>query len=354
MDPKHEGERLKQVSFVQISPQPRAEAQQDTHSLWLLYRDFVRNHGTLLSLLEDTLSRILFWTPQTHHDGQEDSPRWREVLYGLLTLHRMATDMALQDVIPESYGTTVSVDGHAASATSLRVGITVVHNLLPTILQLCRREQRPRIRCLLEQVKFALRLVLLGSYWYQLTCGDNLQSSTGLLMNGGMYWPHEAVGITVEQEQALQQRQAYVGRRTGRTVVKHKSVPKSRSVWMLLVGELLHVYRPLHWAHVEKQRRPSLTDWLSTLGIDMVSLLLLQSSRGHSSSSVLDKTELHRRKFMLLLYVLRSPVFEKYAEPVASRAFKGLGKIPVMGSLLEAYLWDWLLYWKHPFASESG
>lgn len=258
------------------------------------------------------------------------------------------------DVIPESHGTTVSVNvDHYGSATSLRVGITVVHNLLPTILQLCRREKRPAIRCLLEQIKFVLRLVLLGSYWYQLSCDDNLDSA-GLLMNGGMYWPHEQVGVTVEEEQGLRQRQAYVGRRTGRTVVKHpqrsSSTTAQRSTWTLLAGELLHIYRPLHWAHVERRRgTPSLTEWLSTMGMDVLSLLMLQSHE----HSTLNNNELRRRKFKLLLYLLRGPIFDKYTEPVTSAVFNGFGKIPLFGSLLERYLWDWLAYWKHPFASES-
>ena len=350
-DPQQESRRRGLPSATECLPPEEKQpsilfsSDQERQSLWRLYRDFVRNHGVLLNLLEDTLNQLLFWTPQ---NSNEDD-RWREVLYGLLSLHRMATDMAQQDEIPEFYGTTVEVEPKRVSATSMRIAITVVHSILPTVLQLCSREQRPRVRFLLEQVKFVLRLVLMGSYWYQLSSENKLESC-GLVMSGGMMMQN-AVGVTVEQEQAWRQRQAYVGRRTGRMVVKatRSKYVQTKSVWPLIMGELLHIYRPLHWAGVERHNSPSLVDWASILGMDVVSLLLLQRNR----HSALSGQELRRRKFKMFLYLLRSPIFDKYTKPAASRAFSGVGKIPLVGSLLETYLWDWLLYWKHPFAAEE-
>jgi hypothetical protein len=31
-----------------------------------------------------------------------------------------------------------------------------------------------------------------------------------------------------------------------------------------------------------------------------------------------------------------------------------LRKIPVLGNLVETVLWDWVLYYQHPFVSEEG
>ena len=158
-------------------------------------------------------------------------------------------------------------------------------------------------------------------------------------------------GITVAQEQARRNRQDYVGRRTGRTVAKSvpvTTVPRSKSMWPLMVGEILHLYRPLHWARVERARVPTMLDWAGILGIDVLSLFLLERFK----NSALNNQELKRRKFKLFLYLLRSPVFDKYTGPAASRAFRVTGRIPLVGSLLESYFWEWLLYWKHPFASE--
>ena len=265
---------------------------QEHPSLWRLYRDFVRNHEMLLGILDGALNQLIFWTPQHHSpnqhtDGDDDDTyyynRWREMLYGLLSLHRMATDLAAthQEEIPEDFGMTVEIKPTTSgattiSATSLRIAITVVHSLLPTILQVCRRDQQRNVRLVLEQIKFALRLVLMGSYWYQLNSNQELESC-GLLMGGGMIMSNGAAGITVEQEKAWRSRQNYVGRRTGRLVAK-AATPSSTTtcVWPLMLGELLHIYRPLHWAGIEQRRTPSFGDWASSLGIDVVSLVLLQ------------------------------------------------------------------------------
>lgn len=342
----------------------RRQQQQVHQRLWRLYRDFVRSHGVSLGLMEDIVNQLIFWMPQNSRNDDQ----WREILYGLLSLHRMGMDLAQQYIdsdecnelpSPEFFGTTVEVEAAApilriVSPTSLRLAITVIHNLLPTILQLSRRrDQRPRVRFWLEQAKFVLRLVLMGSYWLQLHDNQELESC-GLVMRGGMMLTSmgpigRQLGITVAQERALRNRLDYVGQRTGRTVVK--SVPnsiRSKSMWPLMLGEILHLYRPLHWAGVERDRVPTILDWAGILGIDVLSLCLLERFK----HSALNSQELRRRKFKLFLYLLRSPIFDKYTGPAASRAFRVAGRIPLVGSLLESYFWEWLLYWKHPFASE--
>jgi hypothetical protein len=349
-------------------------------SLWKLYRNFVRRNSVSLHLLDNTLSQLIFWTPQNASHDESTTSRWREVLYGLLSLHQMAADMAGQDEeIPESYGATVEIKPITTgiSPTTIRVAITVVHNLLPTILQLVRhKHSRARIRLVLEQIKFLLRIILAGSYWYQLHSQHESLDSCGLIVDGGMYHGDSTMGGgatgTVEQVQAWRGRQSYVGRRTGRKVTtttkdarqaaeldpSSKIVSsrlvwgKKRYIWPLIVGECLHISRPLIWAAIEARgsaHRPSLKDWTTILGIDVASLLLLNQHRQfpHGNSQ-----ELKRRKMKLFLYLLRSPFFERFTGPVVSRAGTLSRAIPLIGSLIETYLWDWLLYWKHPYAAE--
>jgi peroxin-16 len=127
---------------------------------------------------------------------------------------------------------------------------------------------------------------------------------------------------------------------------------KKQSTWPLIVGECLHISRPLVWAAVEARgsvHRPSLKDWATTLGMDVVSLILLNRHRQFPHGN---KQELKRRKIKLFLYILRSPFFERYTETVVSRAGTLSRTIPLIGPLMETYLWDWLLYWKHPFSAE--
>ena len=330
------------------------------HSAWSRYRDFVRANGASLGLLEDLVNQWIFWIPQSSHDETNDN-RWREILYGLLSLHHMAADLAWasdHDELPELFGTTVEVQlGRRAplSPTSLRVALSIIHNLMPTILQLVpQRNQRPRVRLWLEQIKFSLRLLLMGSYWLQLIDNQQLEYC-GLVMRGGMMNPlatlsnGKALIMSVEQERARRNRQEYTGRRTGRTVVKATALNKrSNSIAPLILGELLHAYRPLHWAWVETMRLPSFAHLTHTLCIDVISLLLLN----RYSDSALNAQELKRRKLNLLLYLMRTPLFDKFTAPTASAALRVVAKIPLLGKLLQSYFWDWLLYWKHPFSTE--
>lgn len=359
--------------------------EENCSTLWRLYRNAVREHSVPLHLLENALSQLLFWTPQSNSvDDDASTSRWGEVLYGLLSLHQMATDIALQEDEllhkEESYGTTVEVKPNKSSTispTNIRIAIAVVHNLLPTILQLCRGQGNyQRVRFILEQIKFMLRMILAGSYWYQ------QQSNTcGIIMDGGMYDGALTTTTTVEDVVAWRQRQSYVGRRTGRTVLqktkeKKQVAPPSSltatlfsllgwnsdsdlstsSMWPLLVGECLHIYRPLHWAGIEAVRRPSLQDWIATLGMDVVSLLLLLHRYRNASNfppTSGNALELKRRKRKLFLYLLRSPIWDRYTEPMLLRKTGvALRHIPLLGPLFETYLWDWLLYWKHPFVAE--
>ena len=68
------------------------------------YRDFVRKNQMTLELCDEAVSRILFWAPHATDEEEvySSADRIREVLYGFLSLHRMAMDLAFQDRIENS------------------------------------------------------------------------------------------------------------------------------------------------------------------------------------------------------------------------------------------------------------
>jgi Peroxisomal membrane protein (Pex16) len=351
---KDQQQQLKSVSSSSLLlSQCPPQGVQQVPSLWESYQSFVRRNRWFLDLADNAIDRLLFWTP---HDPDESS-QWREVAYGLLSLHRLATDVACQHHIIESYGTSVSVLP-LIPGTAIRMALTVTHALLPTVLELSRSnpQQQARRRLQLERIKCALRCILLTSYWFQLYKEQKLERA-GLMRDGGMYHPGEVEGPTIAEEEQRQMRREYVGRRTGRRVILGDAsvlVPTTNSTYSTilarLLGEALYVYRPLHWAHVEHQGPSTRRDWMTTLGMDVFSLLVLSRTTNNSAS----RQELTRRKLKLLLYLLRSPIWERYVQASTTRVARGVARVPIVGRLLNHYLMEFVFYWKHPYVSEEG
>jgi len=189
------------------------------------YKDTVRRHRFRLELLDDALSRLLFWLPHNYNgsaavgDGgvgdeyhQLGDAAWREVGYGILSLNRLSMHLALQDDGDDdnnknnsdrsnTYGATIRTKSSPTIvATSVRIALTAIHSVLPSLMSLAmlRASSRTRIRTatatadrnntihndnnnsqaiiasaaararlVVEHVKFFLRLYLLVSYWRQ-------------------------------------------------------------------------------------------------------------------------------------------------------------------------------------------
>lgn len=345
----------------------------DTPNIWQQYRQFVRNrHGTL-QLWDEAVTRLLFWAP--HSTGGSDS-RWREVIYGLLSLHRTAMDMAFQEKMPQNaYGTTLKVEGtDSVHAAAIRVALTVIHGLMPAMLEMSRSghhgsKSESTIRFYIERIKFLLRISLLVSYWRKLfSIGKSKQVDgnavvlTGVLRSGGMYYPEGDTCIpSVQEEYAQWRRRHYIGRRTGRQLGRPVSAldPSTRRKLLLVLGELLHVFRPLFWAHAEKQHAryrqvPSHAlwlSWMSALGMDLASFRCLTKV---VSSNEITRDEMRRRQMRIFLCLLREPAWEYLSQPIAQRLVSLVDRMPVFGRLLATYLWDLLTHWKHPFFLEEG
>jgi len=337
-------------------------------SMWYSYRTHVRRHQVTLQLVDDLLTRIIFWTPPSSHDLSQRT-RWREVMYGLISLHRLVMDLALtHDQVLNSYGTTLQPTAAPnVPATALRIALTVTHNLMPTVLELARSHPQGQVVCRLwlERIKFVTRLVLLTSYWKQVR-NEPYEVVGGLLQDGGMY--HVAYGgvqlpvPTVTNAQALKHRREYVGRRTGRRVMSSgegtNGEQQNRGLWLrLILGEFLRLYRPLYWAKAEQDESTSGNSqqlwkaWALTLIMEVTSLQCLSGAVSRDNPQ--SQAELRRRRMKVLLYLLRSPVWDRTTEPSVLRTAALLRRVPLLGKLIETYLWEWLLYWKHPFASEE-
>lgn len=336
--------------------------------LWGSYRDCLRKHQVPLQLVDDLVARIVFWIPPSSHDLSEKS-RWREVVYGLVSLNRLVMDLAVaHDEVVNSYGTSLKpATAPTVPATTLRILLTVTHNLMPTVLELVRSHPQKQTECRLwlERIKFMLRLVLLTSYWNQLQ-NEPYDVVGGLLQDGGMYYSGFQQSVpTAVNVLSLRYRREYVGRRTGRRVMScgegandGGEERQNRNLWIrLMVGEILRSYRPLYWAQAERNESKSgnlqqlWKAWILALVMDVTSLKCL--SGAVCRDNPVSQAEKSRRRLKLFLYLLRSPVWERTTEPTVLRTAGIIRRVPLLGRLVENYLWEWLFYWKHPFVCEE-
>ena len=340
-------------------------------TLWQSYRSVVLRYNVPLELADEAIERLVFWIPY-HEANNGSGPPWREVLYSLLSLNRLSMHCALKPEIGNSYGTTLRANNPNIPATSIRIALTVIHSLMPSLLEMIpsdsfsRSKRQAILRLRLEQIKFGLRFVLLVSNWKQSINSKEISGvGVGILRDGGMYHVDQTPGLAVKEAQAIRKRQYYAGRRTGLTVTKQgQRHPKPQSLSHLILGELLYILRPLYWASAEAKHHPEVTRETSssfssgsllktlavTLAMDLTSLGLLSSQR----ENVWSVEEWNRRGMKLFLYLLRSPIWSRITSPMAERSSSVIRNIPILGTFIDSYLWDWIIYSKHPYVAEEG
>ncbi|KAG7358010.1 peroxisomal membrane protein Pex16 [Nitzschia inconspicua] len=434
--------------------------------LWNVYRNVVIQYRPMLELTEDVFYKILFWIPHRSNDNNKNNNNtessdavsvvavvvWREIGYGLLSLHRLGMDLALlnddnsdneynnnnnnnNNRLLNSYGTTVQTKHPPRiPATTARILLTVIQSILPSILAIAQstihpsssssssssssqtstgilsivakmEQRKANVRLVLEQIKFAIRLYLMMNYWKQQKSiqddDDNInnwdegtvRSSTdiipGILVNGGLYQTHRPVqGLAYEHAQALEARQVYVGQRTGwkigsttsrtgkhGTQSMNNSGKRNNNRTSIIVGELLHSLRPLIWAWSEAKhplllledtsstfptkssKSKLLKAWCICLCMDILSIRLLEQHQKETFNMYQNPAtiqELQHRKIRLLIYALRSPVWNYSTLPLLQKLSQRLfQRIPLVGGLLETFVMDWILYYQHPFIAEE-
>jgi hypothetical protein len=105
--------------------------------------------------------------------------------------------------------------------------------------------------------------------------------------------------------------------------------------------------------------------------MDLLSIRLIEQNKNNNSNineihnnhnhnnkyhrNIRTEDEIRRRKLRLFLYALRSPVWSTATSPILDLLSKRiLQKIPLLGNFIEIYIWDFILYYQHPFISEEG
>lgn len=427
--------------------------------IWLYhtYRCWVRQNRFLLELMDDMISRILFWTPSSSLSSSTTTTPWREIIGGALELHRFMIEMALEDnnnnhlssmmLTNNPYGTSVVVahpPGHNYRQSmnltfGLRWTLTTLQILGPVLEQIFHasstsdahqqnhHSQRRLIwRRYMERIRFLLRWMLLVRYWRNFrqhllivqASSHKDKVLPGLLIHGGALfhpWRPPSTAITtttttttgtyptsvsmewynntIQQECQQVERQYYVGRRTGRTLVVSESYHfdpllqpswfplssfsySSSFFWKLLqwkhvFGELLYISRPLLQAEAlayitnqssslsqqQRQQKQQWYVWWITFGMDIISLHSLSSRQqqqqlqyhtsGSGSLNWMTCAEWYRRRERLWLYLLRTPMWDQYTAILVQRIATILQqRIPWIGSWMSYYWLDWFEYWR--------
>jgi Peroxisomal membrane protein (Pex16) len=400
-------------------------------SLWDIYQKWARQNQTHLWYLDDAVSRLLFFFSSSTSSNDNDdtkslSSSWREIVWGLLELHRMALHHATSkwdggrnagdERLPLLFGTTVEVvatTGPSSATTDLpsfvptiRWTLTILQTLYPIIHEVVAVSSRRwsnadgagsittsstlswKVRRYLERTRFLLRLLLLLQYWNCLPPGI----APGLLIRGGAVMAvveddsdrRRRRMVTTDQQEVVARRnvQNYVGQRTGKRLFfsarKSSTTDAAQDLHHHLrikMAELLYIVRPLLYTELLSQQQPlpSTTGattaiaagvspakaWVVAVVLDLISLWGLHPigndssttgrKRCNNSNNVESgREEWRRRRMRLFLYVLRTPVWERYTEPIAQRIM-GVSlrnNVPVLGNLLSSYFWDWLSYWR--------
>jgi len=176
-----------------------------------------------------------------------------------------------------------------------------------------------------------------------------------------------------EQEQSTPDNSTQTLRRSGRVMrTLEKAPPRSQRTWTLpsndprfrqmlernrrdappstltnnqVIGEMLHIIRPV--AHLTAMAGFGATAWtpfILSLGLDATSLKLLHEP--HEKVWTLNESvELGQRSFALLLYLLRSPFYDRYTKERILRILSFLSDhIPLFGRLIRpliSYLPEW-------------
>ena len=365
-------------------------------SSWSLYVEFAQKNRAKLLLADNVMDRFLWWilpagasqVPQNgnslSHSQQQQSFNnhsynyARSIIWALVSLHRLALDLALRgEQAWGDDGNTVQLP-HDTLAFRLRLGVSIIQSLRPLSSHCCHNEQEAlRIQQLLERLRFLLRAGLLWRYWKRVQLMEP-ESVPGLMQVGGMLGCVPSGAPSLHEEQVRRARHTYVGRRTGRQLTAPPTVStkttdsssvfhvfqsapsesmftysppekNARNMGRLRLGEILYIVRPLFWAEaqaacVHPKRTKSLwMAWLVSLGMDLTSLVSLQTvQRGNAFTN----GEWKRRRMRLLLYLLRSPVWNQLSDPSLQKASSFLSYIPVLGSLVSVYLQDWIVFWK--------
>lgn len=340
----------------------------DSYVLWKMrlsehctsLRKWSRKHREMFYQIESIARTIIFWIPVNVTD--ESKANIQEILWGTLELVRLAFDAAA-DTIPEEqgFGTTIAIKPSYLPGNAWRISISILQCVWPIAQELVRDssngqrtfERQAKARLLLERIRVVLRLGLLSSYWMSMAQTKTIRP--GILTMGGAYFA-SIRAPTIEEEETRSARFSYVGKRTGRKLRSGVTFNQSLlNAARMAAGEVLYILRPLVTAGTDciqgHGKYSKWKAWFVCLFMDILSLENLHHV--NVSGNSVTRAELSRRKARLLLYLLRTPIWEYGSRPMLENTSLALQKIPLLGRLATAYLWDYIMYWKL-YGAETG
>ncbi|KAJ1977454.1 hypothetical protein H4R35_002292 [Dimargaris xerosporica] len=132
----------------------------------------------------------------------------------------------------------------------------------------------------------------------------------------------------------------------------------SRLGRMGLTAEWLFILRPLIYVLAIRRWGPkSWVPWLLSLAIELGSRSLMNQRAGahrlFGTRSQLEESELSRRTWLLLYYVLRSPFYERFTKPRLDGLIKTTSTKPLI-SLFTGILADYQPLWESVYFYTSG
>jgi peroxin-16 len=129
-----------------------------------------------------------------------------------------------------------------------------------------------------------------------------------------------------------------------------KDAPPSPLTEHQTVAEVLHILKPVaHLGSMAVFGSMAWTPFFVSLGMDLASLKLLHEPHD-KMWNMNESIELGQRSFALLLYVLRSPLYDRYTKEKILRILSTLSnRIPILGRLMISPMVSYLPEWQKTY-----
>ncbi|XP_026289457.1 peroxisomal membrane protein PEX16 [Frankliniella occidentalis] len=137
------------------------------------------------------------------------------------------------------------------------------------------------------------------------------------------------------------------------TTLPDGSIPDRPLDQNLLLAETLYIVKPvLHLCSMLRFGPKAWRPYILSLFMDVASLHMFRRAKkqnGPSTLSPRQKMELSRREVALLLYILRSPFYEKYSQKRINRMLEGFSNnLPLVGYILRP-LAQYIPHWQETY-----
>ena len=110
--------------------------------------------------------------------------------------------------------------------------------------------------------------------------------------------------------------------------------------------KVIYTAKPLcHLLALNRFGMKSWVPWLLALTMDVSSLKLLEQGKYNCE----EMKEIHRRQMTLLMYLLRSPFYDRYSRRILSFFLLKFSRIPLVG-VLPKHLNMYLPYWQNLYS----